>query len=161
MELPIIDDTPVSGMEDMAIPFPVNIQLPNSSPNDIVEIRLINVLSSFTSALGTKDGDDLIVSAAEASDVILQPFEDLAGEFSVPVQVTITEGEGTQMSITVDIPITLIPVPDEPSISVEATCFDTSDVNGTFTMFINVTSGDDDQSELVSVQVEGKLERRL
>ncbi|KAJ8025089.1 Teneurin-3 [Holothuria leucospilota] len=154
VEPPIIDVAIVPGEEDMALPFPVTVELLTPTPIDAVELRLIDVLSSFTSTSGAEDGNDLLVPVAVSRDIILQPFEDLAGEFSISVRAAFKDKPGSEISRTVDIPVTVIPVPDEPSISIETACFDASDVNGTFTMYINVTSGDEDQSELVSVHIE-------
>lgn len=140
----------------MPLPFPITVRLTNVSPNDTVELRLINILDSFSSTIGAEDGTDLLISISESQDLVLQPFPDLAGEFNISVQVTITNNGGNEVSSAVTVPVEITAVADEPVVSMEETCFDIKDqMNSIFTIVINVTSQDVDLSEEVSVNVSG------
>lgn len=154
MEQPVIEVYPLIGEEDLPLPFSITVKLTNASPNNTVELRLINILDIFSSTIGVEDGTDLLISISEAHDLVLQPFPDLAGEFNISVEVTITNNQGNGVSSAVSVPVEIIPVADEPVVSMEETCFDIKEqMNSTFTIVVNVTSQDMDLSEIVSVNV--------
>ncbi|KAJ8024613.1 hypothetical protein HOLleu_34559 [Holothuria leucospilota] len=153
-EPPIITASPAYGEEDESLPFPVLVQLVDPSPNDTVEIRLINVLKFFTSHVGKKVGDDLLLSSSESRDLELQPLPDLSGEFVIPVEATVRDHRGKEGYRRIDVPVAITAVADTPTLSVEEACFDfNGSWNATFVLAVNVTSRDDDFSEAVSVRV--------
>lgn len=99
MEPPVIKVSPAFGTEDMPLPFPISVQLVKGSPNDTVELRLINILEVFTSNIGYRNDKDVIVPISKSRDLVLQPLPDLAGKFNVSVSAITTNNQGDEASI--------------------------------------------------------------
>ncbi|PIK39866.1 hypothetical protein BSL78_23284 [Apostichopus japonicus] len=158
-EPPIIGFSPAFGVEDMPFQFPLVVQLVNPTLNDDIELRLENLAGLFEANIGEELGEGAawIIPTEQAQNLVLTPIPDISGEITVTVNATVTDADGVTVFRSVDVPVSITPEADLPILTIEETCFKISGGNSSATVVIDVASGDEDYSEIISLLISGRF----
>ncbi|MBL8838740.1 MAG: hypothetical protein JNL66_20975 [Alphaproteobacteria bacterium] len=143
-----------SGNEDTAIALTIGGSLADTDGSETLTFRISGVPAGATLSSGSNQGGGVwLLTAAQASGVTLTPPANSDADFTLTVRAIATEGAGgTANSADQTIAITVAPVVDAPSLTVQ----DAVGLQDTaFALDIDAALVDTDGSESIAITIAG------
>jgi hypothetical protein len=141
----------VTGDEDTAIPLTISAALNDNDGSETLSIVITGFPAGSTFSAGLYAGNGKwSLSPADLAGLTITPPDDFSGTINLTVTAVATENEGDIETISDTITVTVDPVADDPTLSVQA-----SIGNEDTSIALNISAALTDSSELLTVTISG------
>lgn len=150
-DLPTIRVQAASGNEDTAIQLTIDAALTDTDGSETLSIGISGVPSGAVLSAGTKNADGTwSLTAAQLTNLSITPPANYNGAFILTV-AAMTSESGTSASAAIQLPVSVLPVGDLPTLSVTATALGNEDT----AIPLTITAGLTNPSETLTVMISG------
>jgi hypothetical protein len=156
-DTPTLAVTAASGNEDAAIALTINPALTDTDGSETLTITISGIPSgaTLTNAAGntlTITGGSITLNPGQLAGLAITPPANKDDDFTLTITATATDGTATPVSTSAQLPVTVAPVTDTPTLDVLPA---TGDEDTRIPLSISALLGDTDGSETLTITISG------